>query len=99
MYLFLTDDPPPVQGFLPVAKIPTVLLPVAAPRQPPLLAAVAEAFTSPEYVYFSRVVETLPIAKIPLVEFPAAEPMYIFAVDAVATALVSLEYVYLFRIF
>jgi hypothetical protein len=56
---------------------------------------VADALTSPEYVYLLRVVEgilgLLPKAKIPTVEFPAADPANVPRLDAVATALVQPE--------
>ena len=65
------DAPPEVY---PKANIPTVELPTAEQAQDDALEAVAEAFTSPEYVYLLRVVVELPKAKMPTVELPAAEP-------------------------
>ena len=53
-------------------------LPVAEPNRDAVVALVAEAFVSPEYVYLLRVATPLqplnPKAKIPTVEFPAADP-------------------------
>ena len=46
----------------------------AEPALDAALAAVAEAFTQPEYVYLLRVGVQLPMANIPTVELPAAEP-------------------------
>lgn len=92
MYLFLTTEKPEAY---PNAKIPTVELPAADPPFDAALAAVADAFTQPEYVYLSRVVDatqlTLPKANMPVVEFPVAEPMQLTALAAVADPLVSLE--------
>jgi hypothetical protein len=88
---------------LPTAKIPTVALPVADPSDDTALDAVADALTSPEYVYLLRVVEgptqpTVPNAKIPRVTFPAADCLVDGAVAAVAAALVQPENVYLLRV-
>ena len=70
----------------------------AEPVYDAALAAVAVAFTQPEYVYLFRVVTAAgvpPKAKIPTVELPAAEPPCEAALADVAVPLVSLEYVYL----
>jgi hypothetical protein len=59
---------------LPNAKIPTVLLPAAAPPCEATVAAPPALTVSPEYVYLLRVVLAFPNAKIPKVLLPAAEP-------------------------
>jgi hypothetical protein len=85
----------------PKAKIPTVEVPAAEPFEDAALEEVAEALTSPEYVYLFRVDVTLgslPKAKMPIVEFPAADPLQLPFVEDVALAFVSLEYVYLFLV-
>jgi hypothetical protein len=61
-------------GDCPIAKIPTVLLPVAYPAKDATDDAVVEALVSPEYVYLSLVVVSLPNAKIPTVLLPVAAP-------------------------
>ena len=54
-----------LSGVLPIAKIPTVTVPAAAPPTEQTLDAVATALTSPEYVYLLRiVVAELPKANI-----------------------------------
>jgi hypothetical protein len=47
----------PMPLITPKANIPTVELPAAEPKRDLALEAVAEAFTSPEYVYLLRVVK------------------------------------------
>jgi hypothetical protein len=91
------------QGANPKANIPTVALPAAEPRHEAALAAVAEAFTQPEYVYLLRVVEaptpqTYPKANMPTVALPAAAPLRDAALAAVAEAFTQPEYVYLSRV-
>jgi hypothetical protein len=86
------------QETAPKAKIPTVALPAAEPRDKAAVAAVADALTSPEYVYLLRVVVELPIANMPTVEFPAAAPTEDTTLEAVPEALTQPEYVYLLRV-
>jgi sorbitol-specific phosphotransferase system component IIBC len=78
----------------PKANIPTVELPAAEPSADAAVAAVAELFTHPEYVYLSRVVDravVYPKANIPTVELPAADPAKDAALAAVADALTQPE--------
>ena len=63
----------------PKANIPTVAVPAAEPKYEAVLADVAVAFVSPEYVYLLRVVvapvpQRYPKENMPTVEFPAAVP-------------------------
>ena len=85
----------------PSANIPTVELPVAEPEQDAALEAVAEAFTSPEYVYLLRVVEApdaYPSANIPTVALPAAAPLRDAALAAAPDETTHPENVYLSRV-
>ena len=82
----------------PRANIPNTLLPVAPPVLLPMVALVAKALVSPEYVYLFRVAcrtnapgTAKPSANMPTVLVPAAEPSFDAAVEAVAEVLVSPE--------
>lgn len=81
--------------------MPTVEFPAAEPLDDAVVAAVADAFMHPAYVYLLRVVEaaqeTHPNANMPTVEFPAAEPAFDAADAAVADELTHPEKVYLLR--
>ena len=78
IYLFLvvTGTHPVVP---PIAKIPLVLFPDAAPASPAMLEAVAEPLVSQAYVYLLRVVDAAPT---PLIKYPKANiPLVLFPVD------------------
>jgi hypothetical protein len=79
-------------GLLPSAKIPTVLLPAAAPADEHAVDAVAGETVQSEYVYLLRVVEPpLPSANIPIVLLPVAAPVEEFKVAAPPAAFMSPE--------
>jgi len=78
---------------------PHVPLEAAEPKFDAALDDVADAFTSPEYVYLLRLddaEEITPKANIPTVLFPAADPFTEAVVAEVADPLVQAAYVYLF---
>ena len=78
---------------------PHVPLEAAEPKDDTALDDVADAFTSPEYVYLLRVDvadEVIPKANIPTVLFPAAAPTAEAVAAEVADPLVQAAYVYLF---
>ena len=56
-YVYLSRLVEEFGGVYPIAKIPTVAFPAADPVTLTALEAVADEFTSPEYVYLFRVVD------------------------------------------
>jgi hypothetical protein len=82
--------------------MPTLEFPAAELFDDAVVAAVADAFMHPAYVYLLRVVDGVqdakPNANMPTVEFPAAEPPPDAADAAVADELTHPEKVYLLRV-
>jgi hypothetical protein len=97
VYLFRVLEP------FPIAKMPTVLLPAAAPYLFAAVAAPPAVTVHPGYVYLLRaeVVDpqvSLLSVKIPTVLLPVAEPSAEAEVADVAAPTTSPEYVYLLRV-
>jgi hypothetical protein len=91
VYFCLVDVP------LPTWNMPTVLVPAAAIPDPAKVAAVADVFTSPEYVYFILAVAPpqAPTEKIARVLLPTAAPLLVDVQALVAAVTASVDHVYL----